>query len=362
MKNSPLNELTAQDIARKQKKLDRIDKRIERKDDKFKAKVSSGKKGTDMDITRHERSLSGLKERKHKTEHQIKTGERGRPTSLKNEAWLAGPSRKPSSPVNNLGFTMPHSPLNQNDSIAAVKAFKLDTENYMKREFKGNNPRLGPITPEQNAAEAKSEQSGKYYNIEEKRLKLIPTDDAEVQDVDFKNKLKKWQLPPLDRKSPLNQGHENPKHGSSYIETYPTATGKWGGKLPEWEANKVWSDSSSTWISNPKDVNLTRPQLERKSDSLRIDRLQKDFDKKWKSPLNQNEKVYNMTPNVSEKEAAGVREKFDRTYMKRGSHAHADSEFEKATYQLMNEGVIKETDNKSMPLIEKRMKENKRNK
>jgi hypothetical protein len=280
MKNSPLNELTAQDIARKQKKLDRIDKRIERKDDKFKAKVSSGKKGTDMDITRHERSLSGLKERKHKTEHQIKTGERGRPTSLKNEAWLAGPSRKSSSPVNNLGFTMPHSPLNQNDSIAAVKAFKLDTENYMKREFKGNNPRLGPITPEQNAAEAKSEQSGKYYNIEEKRLKLIPTDDAEVQDVDFKNKLKKWQLPPLDRRSPLNQ----------------------------------------------------------------------------------NEKVYNMTPNVSEEEAAGVREKFDRTYMKRGSHAHADSEFEKATYQLMNEGVIKETDNKSMPLIEKRMKENKRNK
>ena len=101
MKSSPLNELTAQDIARKQRKLDRIDKRIERKDDKFKAKVSSGNKGTDMDIELHERSLSGLKERKHKTEHQIKTGERGRPTSLKNEAWLAGTSRKSSSPVNN---------------------------------------------------------------------------------------------------------------------------------------------------------------------------------------------------------------------------------------------------------------------
>ena len=38
MKNSPLNELTAQDIARKQKKLERIDKRIERKDDKFRSK------------------------------------------------------------------------------------------------------------------------------------------------------------------------------------------------------------------------------------------------------------------------------------------------------------------------------------
>jgi len=199
-----------------------------------------------------------------------------------------------------LGFTMPHSPLNQNDSIAAVKAFKLDTENYMKREFKGNNPRLGPITPEQNAAEAKSEQSGKYYNIEEKRLKLIPTDDAEVQDVDFKNKLKKWQL------SPLNQKEKILKQEKGY-------TGA--------------------------DVFLGE-----------------------KYPHKPTEKVYNMTPNVSEKEAAGVREKFDRTYMKRGSHAHADSEFEKATYQLMNEGAIKETDNKSMPLIEKRMKENKRNK
>ena len=66
------------------------------------AKVSKGIKGTDMDITRHERSLSGLNERKNKTEHQIKTGETGRPTSLKTEAWLAGPSRKSSSPVNHL--------------------------------------------------------------------------------------------------------------------------------------------------------------------------------------------------------------------------------------------------------------------
>ena len=101
MKNSPLNQLTAQDIARKQKKLDRINTRIEKKDDRFKAKVSSGEKGTDMDITRHERSLGGLKERKHKTEYQINTGERGKPTTLRNEKWLAGTSRKSSSPVNN---------------------------------------------------------------------------------------------------------------------------------------------------------------------------------------------------------------------------------------------------------------------
>jgi hypothetical protein len=90
MRNNPIKQLTAEDIARKQKKLDRIDKRIQRKDDKFKAKISSGKKGTDMDIELHERSLGGLKERKHKTEYQIETGERGRPTSLRHKEWLAG--------------------------------------------------------------------------------------------------------------------------------------------------------------------------------------------------------------------------------------------------------------------------------
>ena len=40
MRTSPLKQLTAEDIARKQKKLGRIDKRIERKDDKFKDKDS----------------------------------------------------------------------------------------------------------------------------------------------------------------------------------------------------------------------------------------------------------------------------------------------------------------------------------
>ena len=174
-----------------------------------------------------------------------------------------------------LGFRMPHSPLNQNDSIAASKAWNSRKAEYMNRTHKFvGHPSERPITAEENLAEWNREKNEFYYDTDRKKLRLIPTDDAEVQDEDFKSKLKKWQL----------------------------------------------------------------------------------------SPLNQNEKVYNMTPNVSEKEAAGVREKFDRTYMKRGSHAHADSEFEKATYQLMNEGVIKETDNKSMPLIEKRMEENKRNK
>ena len=197
MKNSPLNELTTQDIARKQRKLDRIDKRIERKDDKFKAKVSSGNKGTDMDIELHERSLSGLKERKHKTEHQIKTGERGRPTSLKNEAWLAGPSRKSSSPVNNYkdGYygverksalnMLGVSPLNndsiRNDSINRDIAIK---------KFKGDYEKVGKV------------KSGEYdrekgeFHWDGNKISLIPTDDAEVQNttgIQPKNQGKNWK-------------------------------------------------------------------------------------------------------------------------------------------------------------------------
>ena len=197
-----------------------------------------------------------------------------------------------------LGFSMPHS----TDSIAASKAWNKFKSGYMDRK-----QHMGkPITAEQNLAEYNREKNEFYYNTEKKKMRLIPTDDGEVQDEGFKSKLKKWQLAPLDRRSPLNQKEKILKQEKGY-------TGA--------------------------DVFLGE-----------------------KYPHKPTEKVYNMTPNVSEKEAAGVREKFDRTYMKRGSHAHADSEFEKATYQLMNEGAIKETDNKSMPLIEKRMEENKRNK
>ena len=80
-------------------------------------------------------------------------------------------------------------------------------------------------------------------------------------------------------------------------------------------------------------------------------------------PLTQETEVYNMTPNVSEGEAKKVRDKFDATYMKgRGkvneTEPHADSEWENATYQLMNEGKISESDNKAYPLIEARVKAN----
>lgn len=197
MRNSPLNQLTAQDIARKQKKLDRINTRIEKKDDRFKAKVSSGKKGTDMDITRHVRSLEGLKEKKHKTEYQINTGERGKPTTLRNEKWLAGTSRESSSPVNNYkdGYygverksalnMLGVSPLNndsiRNDSINRDIAIK---------KFRGDYDKVGKV------------KSGEYdrekgeFHWDGNKISLIPTDDAEVQNttgIQPKNQGKNWK-------------------------------------------------------------------------------------------------------------------------------------------------------------------------
>ena len=83
MKSSPLNELTAQDIARKKIKLGNIEGKL---------------KNTDLSPKKKQR----LEEKHHKTKYQIDTGKRGRPTSLRNEEWLAGTSRKSSSPVNNL--------------------------------------------------------------------------------------------------------------------------------------------------------------------------------------------------------------------------------------------------------------------
>ena len=112
--------------------------------------------------------------------------DRGRPTSLRNEEWLAGTSRKSSSPVNNLGFTMPHSPLNQNDSIAASKAWQNFKQGYAK---------VGKIK----TGEYDREKHEFYYDTNKKKLRLIPTDDAERQDEDFKSKLKKWQLSPLNK-------------------------------------------------------------------------------------------------------------------------------------------------------------------
>ena len=82
------------------------------------------------------------------------------------------------------------------DSIASVKAFNELKQSYMKRKFKGNDERLGPITPEQNLAEYNREKKEFYFNPSEGKLKLIPTDDAEMQDL---TGIKSYQLAPKNK-------------------------------------------------------------------------------------------------------------------------------------------------------------------
>ena len=82
------------------------------------------------------------------------------------------------------------------DSIAAVDAWNNFKSSYTNRKFRGNDERLGPITPEQNLAEYNREKNEFYYDVDTKKMRLIPTDDAERRDKDFMSKLKTYQLPP----------------------------------------------------------------------------------------------------------------------------------------------------------------------
>ena len=85
-----------------------------------------------------------------------------------------------------------------NDSTDAVKAWKNFKSAYVNRKFKGNDERLGPITPEQNIAEYNREKNEFYYDTNAKKLRLIPTDDAEMKDQRFLDTLDSFQLPPKD--------------------------------------------------------------------------------------------------------------------------------------------------------------------
>ena len=101
------------------------------------------------------------------------------------------------SPMNKIGtFNMPHSPLNSGhknsivnkDSIAASKACDTFKAGYMNRS---------QFTPEYNQKEYDREKHEFYYNTERNKMRLIPTDDGEVQD---RSGIEKWQLAP-DRRS-----------------------------------------------------------------------------------------------------------------------------------------------------------------
>jgi hypothetical protein len=109
------------------------------------------------------------------------------------------------SALNMLGISRKE--INQ-DSIASVNAWGDFKKGYMNRKFKGNNEKLGPITPEQNKAEYDREKNEFYYDTDKKKLRLIPTDDGEVE-TPSRQELNKRRKETRDntlskKKSPIN--------------------------------------------------------------------------------------------------------------------------------------------------------------
>ena len=93
-----------------------------------------------------------------------------------------------------------------NDSIAASQAWKQFKKGYMDRKEKMGKP----ISAKENKAEYDREKNEFYYDIDKKKMRLIPTDDAERRDT---SGLKSWQLAP-SMKSPIDH---KPMSGRSHI-------------------------------------------------------------------------------------------------------------------------------------------------
>jgi len=129
MKNSPLNELNANDLKRKNIKLGKIKDQMNPEHEDY--RPAAQKK---------------LAEKLHKTQYQIDTGERGRPTSLKNEAWLAGPSRKSSSPVNN--YKDGYYGVERKSALNMLGISPLNNDDDFDVDYSGAKPvDLGSIKP-----------------------------------------------------------------------------------------------------------------------------------------------------------------------------------------------------------------------
>jgi len=77
------------------------------------------------------------------------------------------------------------------DSINSVNAWKKHKAGYMERTNK---------TPEENQKEYDMEKGEFYFNTKKNKMRLIPTDDGEVQD---RSGIEDYQFAP-DRKSALN--------------------------------------------------------------------------------------------------------------------------------------------------------------
>jgi hypothetical protein len=160
-------------------------------------------------------------------------------------------------------FKMPHSPLNKghnikasttkttsmvNDSIAAQKAWKAHKAEYLKKPG--------------GQKEYDMEKGEFYYSPKHGKLRLIPTDDGEVQD---RTGIEKWQLAPDRKSSALHQESEAQKRRRERAE----------------------NESGETQFF---------------------------YNRKPKPPT--EEKAYNMTPDATPEESKAVRDKFDATYLK----------------------------------------------
>ena len=111
-------------------------------------------------------------------------------------------------------FKMPHqSPLSntEQDSIASSSAWKKEKELYLKKP--------------DGQKEYDMEKGEKYYDVDKKKLRLIPTDDAEKKDL---TGIKKWQLAP-DRKSSMSPLNKEGKKDACYhkvkkaVKVWPSA-------------------------------------------------------------------------------------------------------------------------------------------
>ena len=111
-------------------------------------------------------------------------------------------------------FKMPHqSPLSntEQDSIQAKKAWDKMKADYLK---KPNGEK-----------EYNMEKGEFYYDVNKKKMRLIPTDDAEVKDT---SGIEKWQLAP-DRKSSMSPLNKEGKKDACYhkvkkaVKVWPSA-------------------------------------------------------------------------------------------------------------------------------------------
>ena len=100
-----------------------------------------------------------------------------------------------------IGYIMPHR--EKSDGISREPSEGISPEEYLSKRAWEKKKKEYLKKPE-GAAEWEREKHEFYVSsYPDYDVKLIPTDDGEVQDEGFKSKLKKWQLAPLDRRSPI---------------------------------------------------------------------------------------------------------------------------------------------------------------